>query len=179
MPVTNEPTLDDDRPAAAAAAAAAAEMTAAVTMTASAATTATSSPAGGMAPADPERLGPVLEVAYGQCDKITIFAKTFYQANKLMTEKQRKAVWAIYVWCRRTDDLVDGPRAMMNTDVMKADLAAWEERLRGLGGQAPRLARSLPLRHQAQGNFEMEIEPYPITDQRHGHGHARELGKNR
>ena len=52
--------------------------------------------------------------------KITgIFAKTFYQATKLMSEKQRKAVWAIYVWCRRTDDLVDGPRAMMNTDLMK------------------------------------------------------------
>ncbi|CAN0577530.1 unnamed protein product, partial [Laminaria digitata] len=24
-----------------------------------------------------------------------------------------QAVWAIYVWCRRTDDIVDGPRAMV------------------------------------------------------------------
>ena len=75
---------------------------------------------GGVVAADLSRMGPVLEAAYAQCDKITgIFAKTFYQATKLMSEKQRKAVWAIYVWCRRTDDLVDGPRAMMNTDLMK------------------------------------------------------------
>lgn len=24
-----------------------------------------------------------------------------------------QAIWAIYVWCRRTDDIVDGPRAMV------------------------------------------------------------------
>lgn len=33
------------------------------------------------------------------------------------TESARRlrsqAVWAIYVWCRRTDDIVDGPRAMV------------------------------------------------------------------
>jgi 15-cis-phytoene synthase len=30
-----------------------------------------------------------------------------------MPDDARKAVWAIYVWCRRTDDIVDGPRAMV------------------------------------------------------------------
>ena len=182
VPVTNEPTPDDDRPAAAAAAAAAAaEMTAAVTMTASAATTATSSPAGGgMAPADPERLGPVLEAAYGQCDKITsIFAKTFYQATKLMTEKQRKAVWAIYVWCRRTDDLVDGPRAMMNTDVMKADLAAWEERLYEVWEGKCRDSLDLCLYDTKLKYPEMEIEPYLDMIKGMAMDTPGELGKNR
>ena len=55
-----------------------------------------------------------------QCKKITsIFAKTFYLGTKLMEEEQKTAVWAIYVWCRRTDDLVDGPRALMNPEAMK------------------------------------------------------------
>lgn len=62
----------------------------------------------------------VLAGAYEQCKKITsIFAKTFYLGTKLMEEDQKTAVWAIYVWCRRTDDLVDGPRALMNPEAMK------------------------------------------------------------
>jgi hypothetical protein len=31
--------------------------------------------------------------------------------TQLMTPEKAKAVWAIYVWCRRTDELVDGPNA--------------------------------------------------------------------
>jgi 15-cis-phytoene synthase len=49
-----------------------------------------------------------------ECERITgIFAKTFYLGTKFMPDDARKAVWAIYVWCRRTDDIVDGPRAMV------------------------------------------------------------------
>ncbi len=39
------------------------------------------------------------------------WAKTFYLGTKLMTPEKARAVWAIYVWCRRTDELVDGPNA--------------------------------------------------------------------
>jgi Squalene/phytoene synthase len=39
------------------------------------------------------------------------YAKTFYLGTKLMTPEKARAVWAIYVWCRRTDELVDGPNA--------------------------------------------------------------------
>ncbi|OMO80987.1 Squalene/phytoene synthase [Corchorus capsularis] len=43
-----------------------------------------------------------------------------------MTEERQKAIWAIYVWCRRTDELVDGPNAdYMNSGVLER----WEERL--------------------------------------------------
>lgn len=28
-----------------------------------------------------------------------------------MTPEKARAIWAIYVWCRRTDELVDGPNA--------------------------------------------------------------------
>lgn len=56
--------------------------------------------------------GGLLEQAYERCGTVTSeYAKTFYLGTQLMTPAQSKAVWAIYVWCRRTDELVDGPNA--------------------------------------------------------------------
>ena len=43
-----------------------------------------------------------------------------------MTPEKAKAIWAIYVWCRRTDELVDGPNAPRMTP---AALDRWEDRL--------------------------------------------------
>ncbi|KAI4388880.1 hypothetical protein MLD38_001170 [Melastoma candidum] len=65
--------------------------------------------------------------AYDCCRKI--FAensKSFYLGTQLMTPDRRKAIWAIYAWCRRTDDLVDDPN---ETCVTPAALESWEERL--------------------------------------------------
>jgi hypothetical protein len=54
----------------------------------------------------------LLEQAYSRCAEVTSeYAKTFYLGTQLMTPQQAKAIWAIYVWCRRTDELVDGPNA--------------------------------------------------------------------
>ncbi|XP_050216095.1 phytoene synthase 2, chloroplastic-like [Mercurialis annua] len=68
-----------------------------------------------------------LEEAYEGCKHICAeYAKTFYLGTLLMTEERQKAIWAIYVWCRRTDELVDGP----NADYMSSSvLDRWEERL--------------------------------------------------
>jgi 15-cis-phytoene synthase len=56
--------------------------------------------------------GGVLEQSYARCGEVTSeYAKTFYLGTQLMTPEQAKAIWAIYVWCRRTDELVDGPNA--------------------------------------------------------------------
>ncbi|KAG2671419.1 hypothetical protein I3760_14G135500 [Carya illinoinensis] len=53
-----------------------------------------------------------LEEAYEKCRNICAeYAKTFYLGTLLMTEERQKAIWAIYVWCRRTNELVDGPNA--------------------------------------------------------------------
>ncbi len=50
--------------------------------------------------------------AYKRAGIVTAeYAKTFYLGTKLMTPEKARAVWAIYVWCRRTDELVDGPNA--------------------------------------------------------------------
>jgi len=63
------------------------------------------------------QLGPswgngLLEQAYDRCAEVTSeYAKTFYLGTQLMTPEQARAIWAIYVWCRRTDELVDGPNA--------------------------------------------------------------------
>ncbi|XP_039053537.1 phytoene synthase 2, chloroplastic-like [Hibiscus syriacus] len=65
--------------------------------------------------------------AYDKCRTICAeYAKTFYLGTLLMTKERQKAIWAIYVWCRRTDELVDGP----NADYMSSTvLERWEERL--------------------------------------------------
>ena len=71
-----------------------------------------------------------VEAAYEQCRQITAkYSKTFYMGTLLMTPPKRRAIWAIYVWCRRTDELVDGPQAATTTE---DTLDRWERRLETL-----------------------------------------------
>ncbi|KAK2978916.1 hypothetical protein RJ640_019231 [Escallonia rubra] len=68
-----------------------------------------------------------LDEAFERCRVICAeYAKTFYLGTLLMTEERQKAIWAIYVWCRRTDELVDGHNA---THMTSSVLDRWEERL--------------------------------------------------
>lgn len=63
-------------------------------------------------PAQLKWKGATLDAAYERCGQVTSeYAKTFYMGTQLMTPEQAKAIWAVYVWCRRTDELVDGPNA--------------------------------------------------------------------
>ena len=76
----------------------------------------------------------MLEESYEQCRKITAhYAKTFYFGTKFFDEPKRKAVWAVYAWCRRTDDIVDKPRK--DTTSLRDELADWTDRLRLIFGQ--------------------------------------------
>jgi len=59
------------------------------------------------------------------------FAKTFYLGTQLMSESSREAIWAVYVWCRRTDEIVDAPRTPDDIDML-TDLSVWEIRLENL-----------------------------------------------
>jgi 15-cis-phytoene synthase len=71
-----------------------------------------------------------LKDAYERCRQITAeFSKTFYLGTLLMPEAKRRAIWAIYVWCRRTDELVDGPQSELATD---ATLDHWEQNLESI-----------------------------------------------
>lgn len=68
-----------------------------------------------------------LSEAYEFCRQITAkYSKTFYLGTLLMPKEKRQAIWAIYVWCRRTDELVDGPEAQYTTP---ETLDKWEEHL--------------------------------------------------
>lgn len=74
--------------------------------------------------------GGVLDEAYERCGDVTSeYAKTFYLGTQLMTPEQARAIWAIYVWCRRTDELVDGPNA---SKITPKALDRWEERLEAI-----------------------------------------------
>lgn len=73
----------------------------------------------------------IIRKAYDESGEVTsAFAKTFYMGTQLLPEKAREAIWAIYVWCRRTDEIVDAPRE--NDDEMLTDLSSWEIRLENL-----------------------------------------------
>ncbi|KAJ0962892.1 hypothetical protein J5N97_028014 [Dioscorea zingiberensis] len=75
----------------------------------------------------PELCASFLDDAYERCRSVCAeYAKTFYLGTRLMTEDRQRAIWAIYVWCRRTDELVDGPNA---SHMNKSVLDRWEERL--------------------------------------------------
>ncbi|GAA0184990.1 cyclase [Lithospermum erythrorhizon] len=69
----------------------------------------------------------VAEEGYERCRKICAeYSKTFYLGTLMMRKEQQRAVWAIYGWGRRIDDLVDGPMAEgVSVDV----LDQWEDRL--------------------------------------------------
>lgn len=75
-----------------------------------------------------------LDEAYERCRQETAhWAKTFYLGTLLMPPEKRRAIWAIYVWCRRTDELMDGPQAQtLSPAALLSRLDAWEERTRGL-----------------------------------------------
>ena len=53
-----------------------------------------------------------LDSAFEACRSETAeWAKTFYLGTLLLPLEKRRAIWAIYVWCRRTDELMDSEEA--------------------------------------------------------------------
>jgi len=72
--------------------------------------------------------------AYERCRVETErWAKTFYLGTLLLPLEKRQAIWAIYVWCRRTDELMDSAEAQARPVSELADrLDRWEEKTRAL-----------------------------------------------
>jgi len=70
-----------------------------------------------------------LEKAYEICRKETQqWAKTFYLGTLLLPQEKRKAIWAIYVWCRRADEIMDSEEASNKSqDELSDNLDEWEE----------------------------------------------------
>ncbi len=98
-----------------------------------------------------------LEAAYEQCRQITArYSKTFYLGTLLMSPSKRRAIWAIYVWCRRTDELVDGPAAQNTT---AETLDAWESRLEDIFAGRPKDSLDLALTDTLR-QFPQDIQPF-------------------
>ena len=77
---------------------------------------------------------PDLDAAFEACRRETAeWAKTFYLGTLLLPYEKRRAIWAIYVWCRRTDELMDSPEAQARPAEELADrLNRWELKTRDL-----------------------------------------------
>ncbi|MGM0896355.1 MAG: phytoene/squalene synthase family protein [Bacillota bacterium] len=49
-----------------------------------------------------------LKQAYSYCERVIADnSKSFYKAFSLLPKEKRKAVWAVYAFCRKVDDIVD------------------------------------------------------------------------
>ena len=75
-----------------------------------------------------------LDAAYESCRQETAtWAKTFYLGTLLLPPEKRRAIWAIYVWCRRTDELRDSAGAQARpVEELATRLDRWEEKTRAL-----------------------------------------------
>nr|AAR87868.1 phytoene synthase [Oncidium hybrid cultivar] len=99
----------------------------------------------------------LLNEAYDRCGQICAeYAKTFYLGTLLMTPERRRAIWAIYVWCRRTDELVDGPNA---SHITPSALDRWEARLEDLFAGRPFDMLDAALSDTVV-NFPVDIQPF-------------------
>ncbi|MEN9213673.1 MAG: phytoene synthase [Gloeomargarita sp. DG02_4_bins_56] len=95
--------------------------------------------------------------AYAECERVTAeYAKTFYLGTLLMAPHKRRAVWAIYAWCRRTDELVDGPQCDRTS---LATLQDWETQLEKTFAGHPQDIYDLAL-YAATQEFPLEIQPF-------------------
>jgi len=75
-----------------------------------------------------------LEDAYEICRKETQkWAKTFYLGTLLLPNEKRRAIWAIYVWCRRTDELMDSPESLKKSvEELSESLNSWEDNTKNI-----------------------------------------------
>ncbi|NES78987.1 MULTISPECIES: 15-cis-phytoene synthase CrtB [Okeania] len=98
-----------------------------------------------------------LEESYELCRQVTAtYSKTFYMGTQLMPEAKRKAIWAIYVWCRRTDELVDGP---MSSTTTTETLQEWEKHLESLFAGYPLEDTDVAL-VDTLSKFPLDIQPF-------------------
>jgi phytoene synthase len=104
---------------------------------------------------------PSLAEAYEACRLETAaWAKTFYLGTLLMPPAKRRAIWAIYVWCRRTDELMDSPEAMQRPlQELAARLDAWEVRTRALFAGQVQDGLDLVMRDTIE-RYPQPLQPY-------------------
>ncbi|MFJ7161652.1 phytoene/squalene synthase family protein [Bacillus safensis] len=97
-----------------------------------------------------------VQTALKVCEEtIQTHSKTFYRAFSMLPKKKRQAVWAVYSFCRRADDIVD------ESPSPKEDLASFRETFdRFLQGEVDRNDPIwVALEHTFQ-EFRMDEAPF-------------------
>jgi phytoene synthase len=102
-----------------------------------------------------------LASAYKKCEDVTQeFSKTFYIGTALLRPEARKHGWAIYAWCRRVDDIVDSPQAMLNPTQLDSDLIEWNRRLNGIWQGKPTDPFDLAMADTVRYYPTLSIDPF-------------------
>ncbi len=108
-------------------------------------------------PTQPTKPLASVDEAYELCRQITEkYSKTFYLGTLLMPKAKRQGIWAIYVWCRRTDELVDGPQAHLTTP---ETLDHWEMHLESVFAGHPQDDFDVAL-VDTLSQFPLDIQPF-------------------
>ncbi len=104
-----------------------------------------------------------LDLAFVEAEHITLtYSKTFYLGTRLMRNlDKRKALWVIYAWCRRADEIVDDPRATYRggksvSDDLRDRLVRLEETWRG----QPKDMLDMALAHVRTSYPTLSIQPF-------------------
>ena len=102
-----------------------------------------------------------LEAAYEACRAETAeWAKTFYLGTLLMPPEKRRAIWAIYVWCRRTDEIMDSPDALKRPrEELNEEPDLWEEKTRALFSGSVQSDLDLVMNDTIH-RFDQPMQPY-------------------
>jgi phytoene synthase len=99
---------------------------------------------------------PDLERSYELCRDLTrTHSKTFYFASLFLSARKRRAIWAVYSFCRTADDIVD--RASPAADRLAA-IDDWRERLLGAYAGTPDHPLMVAFADAAR-NFDIPIAP--------------------
>jgi 15-cis-phytoene synthase len=96
---------------------------------------------------DPE----ILDNAYAECESITSeYSRSFYMATSLLPSEKKRAVRALYAFCRIADDIVDEGEGQHEQELMK-----WREK--SLSPEAP-LNDGVPLAWaQTRSRFQIPV----------------------
>jgi 15-cis-phytoene synthase len=89
------------------------------------------------------------------------YSKSFYVATQFMPREKRNDVYAVYAFCRYTDNIVDAPRSRDRL-MLKVELDQWREELRQSyhsgESQHPVLAVFVPLLHKYAIPLQLPLE---------------------
>jgi len=100
-----------------------------------------------------------LQLSYRRAEDVTAdWAKSFYFASRFLPVEKKRAIFALYDYCRHADNLVDA-RGDRPVDVVRQDLTALAREVTAIhGGAAPSCERWMALA-DTLGRYAVPLEP--------------------